>query len=611
MLKRLSIICILLAIALITQAQKWKESVDSLQNLLKTEESDTARMFLYLDLSDLFTATEPSEAMNYAVKAKMLADRLGHKKGLVNSMLKQCDFYSTIGEYNQSLQLAYEALEIAKPDPAMMGFCHNRIATIHAAIDNYEETLYHNKKSLYYSSIGGDSNDIIVDIHNIGRIFTDLKQYDSALFYLRIANKYELDHNNRPDPYSLTNIGNVFLELEEYDSALFYHLQAYKYDVLDDQKYLIGIDQQFIASTYLKMKRYAEAKEYALSSIGVAEELDAYDLALENYETLYKIYQNEGDYRKAFDYAMLYNSTKDTLYENAKQSLILGLETKHRVKEQEEQLALLKRQKTLYFILTLVSVMFVVSMIFIVLLIARRQRLTQELMKQLQLANDSKERLLSVISHDLRGSVGTMRSAARAIMEGISDTSEDIRLLLESFYPVADSTYELLENLLTWAKCNREKISPEIVDLDIKNLVDMSIKHTEHLAQAKSIRIINNLSSQTIRADKDMVLSIMRNLLGNAIKFSHPKSKVLIAEDFKEDQYVISVADNGLGIQPEVLANLFESPEIQQSAGTMGERGSGLGLMICKTFINAIGGEIWAESTPGKGTTFYFTLPLK
>lgn len=610
MLRHLTIVCILSLLSILVKAENWKHNLDSLQNRLKTEMSDKDRITVYLKMSTLLTSNNPSKSMDYAIEAKLLADKSGNINGIVRSMLKQCDFYITIGEYNTSMEMAYEALDIAKPNAYLLSSCHNRIATIHASVNNFKETLYHNRKSLFYSSKTGDSTSIIVDIHNIGRNFTDLKQYDSALFYLRIANKYELDHANRPDPYSLSNIGNVFLELEEYDSALFYHLKAYKYDVLDDQKYLIGLDQQFIAITYFKMNRYAEAKEYALSSIQIANELQAYDLSLDNFEILYKIYQKEGSFKKSLEYALLHGATRDTLFENGKQSLILGLETKHRVKEHEEKLQLQIKQTKLYIILSLVSVLFFLSMIVIVILVYRRQRMYRELTNQLQLANDSKEQLLSVISHDLRGSVGTLKGAAKAILDGIDDV-DDVRPLLESFYPVADATYDLLENLLTWAKYNKEDISPEYVNLDIKVLVEKSIEHTQHLATAKSITIINSLSNIKVCADRNMVLCVIRNILSNAIKFSHPKSKVLIAMERINGDMLISIADNGVGMEPEVLSNLFETTENKQTTGTMGERGSGLGLKICKTFLNSHGGNIWAESTPGKGTTFYFSLPKR
>ena len=107
-----------------------------------------------------------------------------------------------------------------------------------------------------------------------------------------------------------------------------------------------------------------------------------------------------------------------------------------------------------------------------------------------------------------------------------------------------------------------------------------------------------------------MILSVTRNLISNAIKFSHPRSEVLVASKIKDDDVIVSITDNGIGMDPDQLNRIFENPEENQSTGTMGERGSGLGIMICKSFLNLHGGKIWAESKFNEGTTFYYSLPL-
>jgi signal transduction histidine kinase len=600
---------LLTSLTLILQAGSWQKSADSLQLLLAKEKTDTGKIDIFLSLNEVLLSNQPNKSLEYVIKAKKLAEELLDSQRIVLCYLHESDFYSHIGEYSSSLEAAYHALNLASGDNYLLSYCHNRIATVHAGLNNVEETLFHNRKSIQYSSATGDSSLIIVDIHNIGRTYTDLKMFDSALYYLRKANRYELFHKGRPDPYSLSNIGNVYLELEKFDSALYYQMLAYKLDSEDDQKYLMGIDQQFIANTFYKMKRYDEAETFALRSNRTAYQVDAHDLTYDNYEILYKIYNEKGDYKKAFDYALLFNASKDTLREKNKQSLIYGLETKYKMKDQQARLSLSEKQKTLYLFLAILSFMFLVSMIIIAYLVYRRQRMYRELSTQLKLANESKERLLSIISHDLRSSIGTMRVAAKAISEGMTNV-EDTRILLESFYPVADSTYDLLENLLTWANYNKENIQPAFTEINLKEVIEKSIEHIHHLAISKSIKIINNVPDQMLHADMNMILSVVRNLLSNAIKFSYSKSRVLFDINSKEDFIVVSIADNGIGMDKKTIEKIFYFPEEVQSAGTMGERGSGLGLMICKTFLLSHGGDIWVESELGKGTTFYFSLPL-
>jgi signal transduction histidine kinase len=593
---------------LVCIAAPWKETADSLEIRLLNEQTDTGKINLNLTIADLLLQNQPEKSLEHALMAKTLAQEISDTNLLVLCILQESDFYSQIGEYTTSMELAYDALDLAGNYNYLLSMCHNRIALVHSGLNNFKEALFYNKKSLFYSNMSGDSSDIIVHIHNIGRAYTDLKLYDSALFYLRKTNTYESLHKKRPDPYSLRSIGNVYYELGRYDSALYYGLLAYKYDSEDDQKYLEGIDEQFIADTYFKMNRYTESKEFAERSIQKAYEMEAYDIALNNYEILYKIYSLEGNYKAAFEFALKYAATKDTLIDKSNRSLIIGLDQKYKLKESDSKLQLAEKQNKLFLILTLISILFIISLIVIVVLAFRRQRVYRELSAELQLANDSKERLISIISHDLRGSIGTLRIAAKAISEGMTNL-EDTRNLLESFYPVADSTYDLLENLLTWAKYNKEKITPTFTEVDLKEIADKSVEHIHYLAVSKSIKVINNLSSEIIRADKNMILSVMRNILSNAIKFSHPKGRVLIDIQKHHGLFIISVADNGIGMEPETMRKLFHSPDEVQSSGTMGERGSGLGIMICKTFLKSHGGDIWAESEMGKGSTFYFSLP--
>ena len=107
-----------------------------------------------------------------------------------------------------------------------------------------------------------------------------------------------------------------------------------------------------------------------------------------------------------------------------------------------------------------------------------------------------------------------------------------------------------------------------------------------------------------------MILCVLRNLISNSIKFSHPNSKVTIQSEIKKDMCIVSVSDEGIGIKPEVLKKIFESPQDLHSSGTMGERGSGLGIALCRTFIQKHRGKLWAESVPEKGSTFFFSIPV-
>lgn len=179
-------------------------------------------------------------------------------------------------------------------------------------------------------------------------------------------------------------------------------------------------------------------------------------------------------------------------------------------------------------------------------------------------------------------------------------------------YDTSKRTYEMLENLLTWAKAQMRKIEFTPFIQPIYGVVEQNVKLFHQTAKNKEIQI-NNLVPNELLAyfDTNLIDTVIRNLLSNAIKFTPHYGTVLIGADdnFDENYIVVFVKDNGVGVEKERLEKLFEMSKARSTQGTAGERGSGLGLLLCKEFVEISGGQIWAESEPNKGTVIYFTLP--
>jgi len=209
----------------------------------------------------------------------------------------------------------------------------------------------------------------------------------------------------------------------------------------------------------------------------------------------------------------------------------------------------------------------------------------------------------------MRSSIGNLRNSLWLLHEG-AYTHNDIEKLLKSYYPLAESSYDLLENLLTWASYNKEKLVPRTKKLSIIPLVEQAIKHTQHLSESKNIEIIQRIENVHVAGDANLLSSVLRNLLSNAIKFSEPYSPVTIATEQQGSMLQITVSDKGVGIKPEILSRLFIHSADYHSKGTRGEHGSGLGLWLCKSFIEKQNGTIRVESKVGEGSRFIITLPL-
>ncbi len=226
--------------------------------------------------------------------------------------------------------------------------------------------------------------------------------------------------------------------------------------------------------------------------------------------------------------------------------------------------------------------------------------------------NATKDKLFSIIGHDLRGPFNSIIGFSNLLTNQVQQKDYEgveryARIIRDSSYRAMD----LLTNLLEWSRAQSGKIefNPEYIELvtvinEVTDLLDDS-------AEQKSITISQHLPHNLpVFADKDMVLTILRNLISNGIKFTNPGGEVMIRADQQDDRVMVSVVDSGVGISEDDFDTLFRMENTRPKPGTQQEKGTGLGLLLCKEFVEVHGGQIWAESTEGAGSVFYFTIPL-
>lgn len=237
------------------------------------------------------------------------------------------------------------------------------------------------------------------------------------------------------------------------------------------------------------------------------------------------------------------------------------------------------------------------------------RKAAEEKLKEL---NSTKDKFFSILAHDLKNPLGSFYSVAELLndeYDNIPEASKKqyLKIITES----AKQLYSLLENLLTWSRSQRGLISFTPTEFDIYSLADNTIQILKLTASGKGIKLINNVSKDIyVNADMNLINAVLRNLMSNAIKFTDNGGEITIsAIDSTSDYIAIFVRDAGVGISKDGLNNLFKIDKSVSTLGTNGESGTGLGLILCKEFIEMHKGKIWAESELGVGTTFYFTLP--
>ncbi len=226
--------------------------------------------------------------------------------------------------------------------------------------------------------------------------------------------------------------------------------------------------------------------------------------------------------------------------------------------------------------------------------------------------NETKDKLFSIISHDLRGPLGSVLELLKLLREDL-DTMEkkEMEQMLETIIVQSDSTFRLTENLLFWSRSQMNRLSVNSTNIDVKILADEIFDEFKYSCIRKNLRLKNRISEQRFAfADKEMLRIILRNLINNAIKYCNPGGSIFIDGQYLQNGLAeFSVKDNGVGMSPETISSLFDFSNNISREGTLGEQGSTLGLFICKELSERQGGSVRAESTVGVGSSFYITLP--
>jgi len=230
----------------------------------------------------------------------------------------------------------------------------------------------------------------------------------------------------------------------------------------------------------------------------------------------------------------------------------------------------------------------------------------------LESINTTKDKFFTIISHDLKNPFSTVLGLSELLAKDFETyETEKQKLFINQIYKYSKNTFNLLENLLQWSMLQTGSLllCPKLISLS--EIILSNIELLKGNALQKEISIESKITSEDfVYADVSMITTVIRNLLSNAIKFTSQKGKIQI-DTFKEKTFVmVSIKDNGIGISLEDQLKLFKIDSKPITIGTSMEKGTGLGLILCKDFVEQHGGTIWVESTVGKGSTFSFTIPI-
>lgn len=273
-----------------------------------------------------------------------------------------------------------------------------------------------------------------------------------------------------------------------------------------------------------------------------------------------------------------------------------------------------KRQWTLDEIAFVGSVAKQVSLVLMKIKLYEERKKIEQNERNLKILNADKDRFISILAHDLKSPFNSLLGFSELLLKNLHkyDMSK-IETQINIIYKTSRQTYELLEQLLLWANSQSGKFVVELCSFSFVDACNDVLKSQINQANEKNIRIkIYDAEKITLTADIEMFKVVMRNLISNAIKFTHHNGRIDVsAKRYNPNEALIAISDNGQGIEERMLSRLWDLSENTSTPGTNNEKGTGLGLKICKELIEKQGGRIWAESQIGMGSNFNFTLPFK
>jgi len=423
-----------------------------------------------------------------------------------------------------------------------------------------------------------------------------------------------------------------------------------------------------ISNVLFEQGKYADAKQNADEATSIATQLTSLPLLQSCYSLSSRIAEKMGDRKKTADYFELYTAvtkkiqqqqmaanelnanqrveqahqkvqevvaakqlTEKELAENQK-----SLEKAQQVsREMQLQIELLNKDRMLkeaiiakqnlmrwvYILIIIVSLLFA-SLIYYgyrskrranILLRLRNDEIVRQNIEiqtqaeELKVINDQKTKLFSIIAHDLRSPLSSLVTLLNVANSGyISD--DDFKVAIQALSENVSHTSSLLENLLNWARCQMQRVKVTKVQVNLQELVEDKVNLLKEQARTKGIIMKNNVAANCyVFADYDMVALVIRNLMSNAVKFCIAGDSISISATMAANEAVVEVKDTGVGMSSDSLSRLFGS-EIFTTPGTSNEAGTGLGLILCKEFVELNSGKVWATSVLHEGTSFFFTL---
>lgn len=604
----------------------------------------------------------------YAEKALRLSEKLGYEKGVIyaTSNLALHELYQGNTEGAIAINEKNVANKALPKYPEVAIKIYNDLAQAHFVRTAYPESYKYFRNALDIAEATNETQEIIRINSNLGTMFSLLEDYEEALNYYGVAQRNitgetqdhvvgailsNLGHLKLKDgnyiaaisdlneglkyfvnsPYStirafsLINLAEAHLKLKQYEEALVFFKKAQtEYEANLDKK---GTADLFhgLSTTHMELGDYDKALEYAQKSLQVYTAFNLKTGMERCYRNLYEHFKREKVLDSSLYYLELAETFSDSIAKTKNKANILMLRSKMDFEAEKERikradLQTINQQKA-YIRWTTASLVVALAMVLFILQSNKRKkelnRSLEEKAKVLSQSekilcetNTTKDKLFSIIGHDLRGPIVSLRELVALSLEDKTAGESYYKKFAPALNKKLDSLQFTLDNLLNWGQTQMSGATVNAQAIFVRQELQDSLVLFREKFVEKSIKVINKVNeNDRAFVDANHFAIIFRNLVSNAIKFTHEKGTITIDAQETNNSLIISISDNGIGMDQATLNKVWDNQEHHSTYGTSMEKGTGLGLSLCKEMVEKNKGNITVESEPGKGTTFFVSIP--
>ncbi len=599
--------------------------VDSLLKVLDATSMDSNRLNTLMKLGNLYMFNNASKGIEYFEKGITLATTLNEKEKLARLYILNGFCYRIKADFDKSLENYLNATRIYEKEDK-----RNKLGSAYISVaDVYSDTKNIKKASEYYDKAEviilkqKDSFELSHLYFEKGILFDKDDAHDTSMEYFQKAYKIgKLLKNDMVITNALSAIGANYKSSGKVKEALSCYDTVkliYKQNKKETADLMASLYINY-GEAYLRGNDLTNAKIAFEKSINYAHSAGLTDIEMNNYRSLATVYGNKKDYVNQITFLNKYYSLKDSLYTSDNKNQLTQLEADYKIEKKnseivkkEVEVARGKNQRNAFISLASGMLLLLGGLGFFYSRIKNKniQLAAQniEINKQkdeLQTLNGVKDRLFSIISHDLRNPLITLRSYL-SLSDNSNISEEKKQMFKKQTTQAVSQTTDMLDNLLVWANMQIKNTNANITPVDLEEIVLDAIDDVQAQAQQKNINILKNIEVASAVSDKNILNIALRNLLTNAIKYSKENATVFITATQKDNQVLISIKDEGIGMTAEQITDL-QNKETETTVGTQGEKGSGLGLFLVKELLTKANNKLIIESEVGKGSVFTIEL---